>query len=49
MFFIRKKQKNVNATFITIPKPVADAWNNVNKLDMIFDAKHNTIVITPRK
>lgn len=51
MFFTRKIQKNIAHKYglLTIPKPIMDVWKDVDKLDMIFDEAHNTIVITPRK
>ncbi len=51
MIFTRKIQKNTKSSYglITIPKPIMDIWQNVDKLDMIFDEAHETIVITPRR
>ena len=49
MIFTRKIQKNANASLVTIPKPVMDIWKDVERLDMIFDEVHDTIVITPRR
>lgn len=50
MFFTRKIQKNtMQYGLLTIPKPIMDIWKDVDKLDMIFDEVHDTIVITPRK
>lgn len=49
MIFTRKIQKNINASLLTIPKPIMDVWKDVERLDMIFDELHNTIVITPRR
>lgn len=49
MIFSRKLQKNVNASLITIPKAIVDVWQDVEKVDMIFDETHDVIVITPRR
>ena len=49
MIFTRKIQKNINASMITIPKPIMNVWADVERLDMLFDEAHETIVITPRR
>jgi hypothetical protein len=51
MIFSRKIQKNSQHSYglITIPKPILDVWVDVDKLDMLFDEAHGTIVITPRR
>ena len=49
MMFVRKIQRNSNASLLTIPKAIMDTWKDVEKLDMIFDEVHETIVITPRR
>lgn len=49
MIFTRKIQKNINASMIVIPKPIMSVWKDVEKLDMLFDEAHETIVITPRR
>ena len=49
MIFTRKIQKNINASLLTIPRAIMNVWQNVEKVDMIFDEAHETIVITPRR
>jgi len=50
MFFTRKIQKTHDGyALLTIPRAVMSAWPDVEKLDMIFDKAHETIVITPRR
>lgn len=49
MIFTRKIQKNANASLLTIPKCVMDVWQDVEKVDMLFDELHETIIITPRR
>ena len=49
MIFTRKIQKNINACLLTLPKAIMDVWQDVERLDMIFDEAHDTIVITPRR
>ena len=49
MIFTRKIQKNANASLLTIPKAVMGTWKDVERLDMIFDEAHDTLVITPRR
>ena len=51
MIFTRKIQKNTMHSYglITIPKPIMGVWSDIEKLDMLFDEAHGTIVITPRR
>ena len=32
---------------ISVPKPVLDAWDNVEIVEMMFDETNNTLVICP--
>ncbi len=51
MIFSRKIQKNSqhNYGLITVPKAILDTWPDVDRVNMLFDEAHETIVITPRR
>lgn len=51
MIFSRKIQKNSQHKYglITMPKAILDTWPDVDRVDMLFDEAHETIVITPRR
>ena len=39
--------RNIQQGSVTIPKPVLDAWNHVETVEMLFDEENNTLVICP--
>jgi len=51
MIFTRKIQKNSQHSYglITMLKPILDVWTDVERVDVLFDEAHETIIITPRK
>ncbi|MGV8117630.1 hypothetical protein [Methanothrix soehngenii] len=51
MIFTRKIQRSDlhNYGLLTMPKAILDTWPDVDRVDMLFDEAHRTIVITPRK
>jgi len=52
MKFIRKLGKSAanDAAQITLPRVIAQHWRDANcrEIEMIFDAAHNVLVVTPR-
>jgi hypothetical protein len=39
--------RNMQQGSVTIPKPVLDAWDNVETVEMLFDEENKTLVICP--
>jgi len=51
MKFVRKLSKKIihNGEFgaVCVPKRIIDLWKNVNFVEILFDEKDSTLVITP--